>query len=428
MTVGTTTVGTMTVGTRTAGQRTVLRRQWLLGTAVAALALGAFAASPAALADEEKVVTFGASLSLTGRMATEGRLVKDGYDFMVDHINDAGGIPVGEDSYRVEIVYYDDESDADAAVRLVERLLVEDEVDFLLGPYSSTTTFPASTVAERYEVPMVVAHAAATTIYERDYRYLFATLNTIDQYFGNVIDMAAGLDPKPATIALLGEDTLAPSLSLEYAAKRAEEHGIEVVYHEVYPTGTMDISSMMAAIRDADPDILLAGGYTADMILLARQAKEMGVQPELFGFLLGPTLPGFMEALGADAENLVEPVQWSRNMAWVDPVFGWSAEDYAVMFEERFGYEPDYHPPQSSAAVMVYYHALQEAGTLDRQAVRDAIAATDIMTFYGPVRFDEAGRNVGKGMAVVQLQGDRPVVVFPTDVAEGELVYPRLTN
>jgi branched-chain amino acid transport system substrate-binding protein len=392
---------------------------------IAALALAGLAPLGPARAADDNVLTFGASLSLTGRLATEGRLVKDGYDFIVEQINEKGGVPVGDATFRIELVYYDDESDADTAARLVERLLVEDEVDFLLGPYSSTTTFPASTVAERYEVPMVVAHSAATPVYERGYRYLFGVLPIIDQYFASVLDMAATLEPRPETVALINEDSMAPSLVLESAATSADRLGIEIVYRESYPTGTLDVSSMLAAVREADPDIVLAGGYTADMISLAKQSEEMGVQPKLFGFMLGPSLPGFTDALGEDANYLVEPVEWSKNMAFTDPVLGWSAADYARLFEARMGYDPDHHPPQSSAAVMVYYHALGKAGTTDRQAVRDAIAATDIMTFYGPVRFDEKGRNVAKSMAVIQVQDLKPVPVYPPDIATGELVYPR---
>ena len=123
-------------------------------------------------------------MSLTGKLATHGKNVKDGYDFMVKHINERGGIPIGGKKYKVEIKYYDDASDAKTAVKLIEKLIVEDGIKLLLGPYSSGVTFPASSVAEKHKVPMVEAHGAATTIFERDYKYLFATLNTVDQYSG----------------------------------------------------------------------------------------------------------------------------------------------------------------------------------------------------------------------------------------------------
>ncbi len=372
----------------------------------------------------EDLIRFGASLSLTGRMATEGRLVKDGYEFYVKHINARGGIEIRGKPYKVEVVYYDDESDPKTAARLVEKLIVEDGIKFLLGPYSSSCTFPASSVNEKYRLPMVEAHGAATTIFERGYKYIFATLNTVDQYTGNILKMAVESNPRPKTVALVNENTLFPQLAMDGAAKQSGPLGLEVVYKEKYPSGTKDLSSMLAVVRQKNPDILLAGGYTADMILLVKQAKEMGVKPKMFGLMLGPTLPGFVEALKQDAEYLLEPIQWSASMPWKDEIFGYTAVEFARLFERDFGYKPDYHPPQSAAALLVYHHALQKVGELDPQKVRNAIAQTDIMTFYGPIRFNEKGMNIGKGMAVVQLQKGKPVLVYPTDGAEGELIYP----
>ena len=372
----------------------------------------------------ENVIRFGASLSLTGSRATEGRLVKDGYDFYVKHINALGGIPINGKNYKVEIVYYDDESDPKTAVRLVEKLIVEDNIKFLLGPYSSTVTLPASSVAEKYKIPMVEAHGASNPIFERGYKYIFATLNTIEQYFGSILKMAADLNPRPQTIALINENTLAPQVANDAAEKEAKRLGLKVVYKEKYPSGTKDLSSMLAVVREKKPDILLGAGYTADMILLVKQAKEMGLKPKMFGLLLGPTLPGFVEDLQKDAEYLLEPIQWSPNMAWKDDVFGYTAAEFVRLFEQDFGYKPDYHPPQSAAALLVYHHALQKAGVLDPQKVRDAIAQTDIMTFYGPIRFNEKGMNVGKSMGVIQIQDGKPVMVYPKSAAEGTVIYP----
>ena len=372
----------------------------------------------------ESEVRFGASLSLTGSKATEGRLVKDGYDFYVKHINERGGIEIAGVMHKVSITYYDDESDPKAAVRLTEKLIVEDGIKFLLGPYSSGATFPASSVAEKHRIPMVEAHGASTTIFERGYKYIFATLNSVDQYTSNIIKMAAEAEPRAQRVALISENALFPKLGIDSAERQAKELGLDVVYKEYYPSGTKDLSSMLAAIKETNPDVIVAGGYTGDMILLARQAGEMGLSVKMMAFLLGPTLPGFVESLGPRAEYLLEPIQWSSNMPWKDEVFGYTAADFAELFERDFGYEPDYHPPQSAAALLVYHHALQKVGELDPQKVRDAIAETDIMTFYGPIRFNEKGQNIAKSMAVIQIQGGKPVVVYPPTHAQGKFIYP----
>jgi branched-chain amino acid transport system substrate-binding protein len=372
-----------------------------------------------------KLIHFGTSLSLTGPRSIEGRLTRDGYEFAINEINRRGGIPVGGEEHTACLTCYDDGGDAGTAARGVEELITEHGIALLLGPYGSALTLAASEVAERYRVPMVAAHCAATTVFERGHGYIFGTLSPVDRYFGTILEMAAGLDPRPRTVALIDDGTLAPRLAVEAAARRAAELGMEVVAGEGYASvGAEDLAPMLARVRGRDPDIVLAAGYTADTIPLTRRANEAGLRPRLFGLLLGPTLPGFMETLGPDADHLLEPVQWSKNMPWRDELLGWTAADYAHQFEEEYAYDRDYHPPQSSAAVMVYCHALRRAGTLDPRRVRDAIAATDVMTFYGPIRFNARGQNVAKPMAVVQIQNREPVVVYPREFATGELVYP----
>jgi branched-chain amino acid transport system substrate-binding protein len=184
------------------------------------------------------------------------------------------------------------------------------------------------------------------------------------------------------------------------------------------------MSSNMAAIREKNPDILLSAGYTPDMILLVRQMHEMGVKPKVLGFALGPSLPTWVPTLHELAEGTIEPIQWAPNMKWKDQIFGWTAQDYADLYKKEFGYVPDYHPPQSTAALEVYQVALEKVGSMDPQKVRDAIAATDIMTAYGPIRFDDRGANIAKGMAVMQIQKGVPVVIYPDDAATGKSLYP----
>lgn len=369
-------------------------------------------------------ITLGASLSLTGDLAAEARTVKDGYDFMVAEINRRGGIPVGDKKHKVAIKYYDDKSDPDTAVRLFERLVVQDKVDFLLGPYSSGITEAASTVAERHQKPMVVAHAASTNIYDRGFKNLFATLTSVDAYSRSLLEMAQGVTPKPQRIALIHENALFPKTGIDAAAEQAKKMGYEVVYKAKYPTGTADLSSLISAAKAKNPDMLISAGYTGDMIQLVRQAKEARFAPDLMGFLLGPTVPGFIDDLKGDADGMFEPVQWSPNQPSKDEIFGWTAAEYAEKFKADKGYAPDYHPPQSSAAVEVFYNAIQKAGSLDPAKVRDAIAATDLESFYGDIKFNEKGQNIAKGMAVIQVQEDKPRVVFPKEAKQADPIVP----
>jgi branched-chain amino acid transport system substrate-binding protein len=388
----------------------------------AAVLLTAGLAGGPAMAQQD-VITFGAALSLTGRMATEGRLVQLGYDIYVDEINKRGGIRVGGKNYRVAIKYYDDQSDTNTSVRLYERLINEDGIKLLLGPYSSGITFATSALAERNQLPMVAAHAAATTVYSRGFKYLFATLTNVDQYTANMITMAANARPRAQRVAIIHENALFPQSSADAAAKQAAEAGLEVVYREGYPSGTKDFSAMVEAMKARNPDVLFASGYTGDMTVLARQTSEQKVPLKMMAVSLGPTLPGFVQTLGPRAEGILEPVQWTKEMPWKDEIFGWTAQEYYDLCSKRAGHSCDYHPPQSTAALQVYQRAIERAGSLDPQKVRDALAQTNLMTAYGPIRFNDMGKNIAKGMSVVQVQNGKPVVVFPAQGA-APFVYP----
>lgn len=397
------------------------RRLFTLG-AITTLLSTALASAPAWA--QQDLITFGAALSLTGKTATEGRLVKAGYDLYVDQINARGGIKVGGKSYKVAIKYYDDQSDANTSAKLYERLITQDGIKLLLGPYSSGITFAASPVAEKYQVPMVAAHAAASTVYDRGFKYLFATLTPVDQYTSNMIKMAADAKPRGQRVALIHENALFPKASIDAAESQAKAAGLEVVYKEAYPTGTKDFSAMIEAMKARNPDVLIGAGYTGDMLVMARQTSEQKVPLKMIGFTLGPTSPGFVDSLGAKAENLLEPTQWTPDLPWKDEIFGWTASEYATLCKQATGHDCDYHPPQSTAALQVYQRAIEKAGSLDPQKVRDALAQTDIMTAYGPVRFNAKGQNIAKGMSVIQIQGGKPVVVFPTDGAKARFIYP----
>jgi branched-chain amino acid transport system substrate-binding protein len=389
---------------------------------LAILFVGGLPWSP--LARAEDAITFGAALSLTGKTATEGVQVKDGYDFYVDHINQMGGINLGGKKYKVAIKYYDDESSAATSAKLYEKLIAEDGIKLLLGPYSSGITMAASAVTEKYKVPMVLAHGAALALYDRGFRYIFGTLTPVDQYTANYIKMAADAQPRGQRLALVQENDLFPKQAIEGAAQQAKAAKLDIVYTGTYPTGTKDFSSMVEAIKASNPDVLIAAGYTGDMLTLTRQIAEQGLKVKMFGVMLGPTLPGYIDSLGKLAEGQLEPIQWSPNLPYKDQIFGWTATEFADIYKKEKGHVPDYHPPQSMAALEVYQNAIERTGSLDPEKLRDAIAQTEMMTLYGPIKFNAKGANTAKGMLVVQVQKGKPVVVYPPDGAEGKFIYP----
>ena len=373
-------------------------------------------------------ITLGAAVSLTGKTNNEGKYTKDGYDLAVEAINAAGGVKVGDKCYKFALKSYDDESNADTSAKLTEKLITEDKVNLLLGPYGSGPTRTASVISEKYKVPMVEANGAAEDIFSRGFKYSFGILSPGKNYLRGVLEMALSLDPTLKNVAILVENDV---FALEVAAGAkdyAESKGMKVVYNEKYPSATKDVSSLLTVVKGLNPDIILGSGHLEDSILVVKQAKDVGVNAKVWGFSVGPATPEFRASLKKDADFVFGGAQWTTALKYNgDDVFK-TSENYTKLFMAKFNYEPPYQSAESSAAVITYQKAIEKAGSLDADKVRDALAGLDFISFYGQVKFDPRGINIYKPMAVEQLQTDgKKRTVWPADVAEAKPQYPAPT-
>src|SRR5437868_13924846 len=190
----------------------------LVATAVLATACGTSSSgnSPTTGA----AIVFGAAVSLTGAQSKEGGLTKQGYDLWLDWINQRGGIVVNNVKHPVQIKYEDDQSEANLSATLVQKLITDEKAQFILGPYGSAATATDAIVAEKDGIPMVEGNGAAQAIFNKGYKYTFGVLSPANKYLTGVLDMAATLSPKPATLAML---TANDNFSVE-VAKAVEEY------------------------------------------------------------------------------------------------------------------------------------------------------------------------------------------------------------
>ncbi len=370
----------------------------------------------------ECVIRIGAAVSETGKYAREGKDVRQGYNLWAEWVNgERGGIRMGDQTCAAEIIFYDDESDPDTTARLVDKLVTEDEVDLLLGPYSSSLTMSASAIAEKYDLIMVEGNGSSESLFERGFKNLFAVLTPAGNYGESALKSLAELGAQSVVIAY--EDTAFPTSVALGAEKWAETYGLEVLAVETYPKDVADVSGIMAKFKELKPDVFLGGGHFNDALLFVRAAKELDFNPKAMVITVGPSNPTFVEEVGADAEYIIGPTQWERSMAYADEYFG-TAEAYAQRYEEMWGEPPTYQAAESTATALALQLAIEAAGTVETAAVRDALNALDTTLFYGPVNFDETGKNAGKPMGSIQIQDGQIVVVAPSESATAELRYP----
>ena len=372
-------------------------------------------------------ILFGATISITGPTAKEGEYTRDGYLLAVDTINQRGGIRVGDKSYRVALQYYDDESQPERVPALYDKLIAEDHVNFLLGPYTSALTAAAAPVAESAQIPMVDAHGSAESIFAQGYHYTFGILSPARNYLRGVIAVVHAKDPAAHTLALLGADEPFSHEVLAGAADYARDIGVTTVYSAFYTINPADLSPLLLQVKATQPEILLAAGHLQDSLLIARQVHELGLAPKALGFTAGPSTPEFRANLQTGADYIFGATQWTGALQYRgdDP---WSTpRAFAAAFRARYPRyaEVPYQTAESSAALIVFQRAIENAGTLDPAQVRAALAGLDLMTFYGRMKFDARGVNIYKPMAVEQLQPDgHKYTVFPSDVAEKDALYP----
>ncbi len=370
-----------------------------------------------------EVLKLGAAVSFTGKYAKEGDLLKKGYELWKDTVNAKGGIKIGGKTYKVEIIYYDDQSNPKRAAKLVEKLITEDKVKFILGPYGSSQVFAAAGVVEKYDALMVQGGGAASKIYKQGYKKVFGVFNIAPDYGKNLIDLAVSFkNPAPKTIAIIYEKTIFAEDAAKGALEEAKKKGLKVVLFESYPKGVQDLSSLMIKIKSKKPDIVIGAGHFKDSVLVIKQLKQFKINPKFVGLTVGPPIPSFVKELGKDAEHVFGPVQWSRAFKYKDPLFG-STQGYIEAFRKKYQEEPEYHAAGGTAAAMALQYALEKAGSLKVEDVRKALLSMKLETFYGVIGFDETGKIVTKKMAVIQIQNGKPRTVYPFE--EVKPVYPK---
>lgn len=373
-------------------------------------------------------VLIGVPMSLTGNQSKEGALSKQGYDLWVDWVNGHGGLTVQGVRHRVQLLYVDDQSKADISAQVTQQLIAERKVSFLLGPYGSSATAADAAVAEQNHIPFISTNGAAQAIYSHGYRYVFGVLSPASKYLQGVLDMAASMGPKPATIAMLSADD---AFSVEVAKSvvdYAPRVGLQVVYNQQYPNGSTNLYSQVSAAKQKNPDILLNSGHLVEAIAINKAAKELRFGAKMYAYSVGPATPDFTQALGNDANFVFSGAQWSSQVKY-RPAMYMSPPDYVQAYQRKYGTkdEPAYQVADATAGGLALEKAIETARSLDADKVRDALAAVDIITFYGRIRFDQQGLNTFKPMVVQQIQDGVLATVWPTELATAKPVYPTPT-
>lgn len=391
---------------------------------VAAAALAVTLATPAMARVDGDTITLGSSISLTGKYATNGLHTQRGYDYAVKVINEAGGVKVGGKSYKLAVKYYDDESTPARGAQLAERLIQQDGVEYMLGPYSSGMTKAIAPVSEKFGVPMVEAEGASRSLFTQGYKYLFAVLSTSEQYLATAIDFAAekSSDPKNVRIALAFEGD---PFSMDVRAgvmDKINEYGMKVVIDDQLPADLSDMSTTLTKVKALKPDALIISGHSKGAATAARQIDEMKVNVPMIA-LTHCEAAKVQEKFPKTSNGFLCPTQWVETLSKSDPMFG-SAADWNSGFKGDYPSYTSvpYQSAQASAAVYVFKEAFEAANSFDQDKLRDAISAVEMETFYGDIKFSAQGNNIAKPMFMRQIDASG---TYKLVEKAGDMAYPR---
>ncbi|HLI14057.1 MAG TPA: amino acid ABC transporter substrate-binding protein [Alphaproteobacteria bacterium] len=391
----------------------------ILGMATLVIAGGSMT-SPASA--QTKTITLGAAVQLTGSLANTGRYYGDAYKLAVDEINKKGGITVGGAKYQLALKILDNQSDVNLGVRQYVQLVTREKVNFLLGPFNSNDALDDSSVAEKYQIPMIEGGGASSQIFSRGYKYIFGTLPPADDYFRSTIEMLGSLTPKVETVALVSADDSFDVSVAKGTRPLLAKAGLKLVVDQQTSEHNADYSSLLSLIKSTAPDAILWSGHEPEALNFIRQMKSLNANPKYFySITVGVPTADFRKALGKDANYAFGMTPWLPSAQLKDEWFG-DAAAFATLYRETYGYDPDYHAASAVADVEAFAKAIEAAGTLEPAKVRDAIAKLDFQCLYSRVHFGANGQ-ISMPQTVIQIQNDHVVPIY-SDKFLNKPLYP----
>jgi len=406
---------------------------------VASMFLAACGGATGSASDNGEVV-IGFTSSLTGSQEVSSKRQVNGFNLWMNQLNEAGGITLSDGTkVTFSAVTYDDESNAERVQELYTRLISEDKADFLISPYSSGLTSAASIVAEQNGKVLITTGAADDETYKTGNTSLFQLYTPGSLYMASTVDMLEGLDPS-AKIALVYEAAKFSTSVVEGIKPKLADMGFEVVLEESYASDTADFGPVVNKIAGSGANVLLGGGHYNDGTALARTLYERKVGLKFAYLLVAPADSKFPE-LGDAALGIAVSSQWelaathteseaaNLGMEW----FGPTGEDFASSYEAAYGDPPTYHAAGGYAAGLVLQKAIVDADSTDPDAVKAALNAMNMMSFFGGTKFDTSeeahGLQIAHDMVVAQWQKNdagelERVIIAPADVATAAPLYP----
>ncbi len=407
--------------------------KWFVGFLAIILILSVIAAGCAPKAPEvpkKDVIKVGFSVCMSGWGSIAYETALNPYKMWRDEVNAKGGLYIKDLDQRlpIELVYYDDKSSADEVVKIYERLITVDKVDLLLAPWGTWATFPLLPLVEKYKVPLIAATCGTEEILGVEANYWWAPGAPL-----GFVNGPALVDFMSANKATIG--TKVAYMGLIYPAildfkkafiPAAEAAGFDIVLEKDYPMEVTDLADVLVETKNLNVDALIVGSITTDMILIIKQAREIGLNPKFLYFWVGPGVTGFFDIYADGAGEGITGASW-----WDRYGPGPGSAEFYDKYMELWGTTPDMTDvPLHKWVTEIMEQAIEEAGSLDWEKINNVIATKEFTTIMGPTKFGAdqvsyTGISGTSGSGVAQAQNNEIRLIWPPEYASAEFQYPK---
>lgn len=381
------------------------------GPAGAAATTAPAPAPTSAPAQAAGAVSIGAVMPLTGRYASLAEQVKNGYELAFADLNKNSKI-------QLQMKVLDDGSDATNTVQRIESITASDNPLAILGGAGSDLHAAAAAVADKNKTPYIGIAFALWSVHQRGLKYLFSPFQKSPQLAKAVFDLADSQSPKPSKVAIFAEKTdWGAELDGLWQQEVKSRSGYEIVADEQYTPGATDYSALILKAKSGNADMLLALPSPPDGMAIAKQMKELDFMPKFAYMIRAPDGLVWAQNLGKDGDYFVLSPGWHPDLKFP------GVKELAQAHQAKYGKSAEALVGAAYAAVQVLFDAVNRAGKPDRDALREALATTDLMTVAGPIKFNSDG--TGQIITVMnQWLGGKQVLIWPKDQATQPLDYP----
>lgn len=359
-------------------------------------------------------IRVGIAISLTGKYSSQGAQSLQGLSLWVEDVNRDGGIWVSQLSSKlpIELFCYDDGSKKQICLRLIEKLIAEDKIDILIGPYSSWLTEAACPIAERHKKVLWNHGGSCDRIFLQGFKYVVGLATPASKYFIGFLEMVHQSAPDAKQAIIFGKDTAFSNTVANGAKSYAERKGFEVrlANYPARPSDKEKLSQLLDELAKESPQVILGAGSMEDDIALAKELRRRRIGARFICLVAAP-MREFRDALLEDAEGFFGPSQWEAEVKY-DIDLKPTSEEFSKNFKAAYGVKPDYPAAQGYAIGLVVQRCIEEAGTLDNDRLRETAGRLKLTTFYGDFKIDPStGVQVAHSMVLVRWQGGKKTIV-----------------